>query len=146
MEAIISFAIGFLVGIVVVALAIELGMKKTRQSQPASRPTHKWSIDEIVNPRVVAEFMGADIKLPHNARVVVNQFESKEALRGLKVKTHTGIKGNFILGDDRALILAGPITNDELGIWTVEKGMLEKLNRYFEESWNKSRSFTFDEE
>ena len=57
---------------------------------------------------------------------------------GMEVKKHSGIRGNYILGDDRALILAGPVKNDELGIWTVEKPMLEKLNRYFEDSWSKA--------
>jgi len=144
MEAIIAFAAGFIVGLIVLGLAIELGVKKTLRSQPASRPTHKWSIDELSNPRVVAEFMGADVKFPSNARVVVNQFENKEALRGMAVKKHSGIRGNYILGDDRALILAGPISQHELGVWTVEKEMLEKLNRYFEDSWNRARQFDFE--
>lgn len=142
---IVAILIGFIIGVISVGLAIELGMKKTSSRQPASRPTHKWSIDEISNPRIIAENMG-DITLPKNAKVVVNQFQDKDSLTEVEVKTHSGIRGNFILGDDRALILSGPIKDDELGIWTVEKGMLDKLNRYFEDSWSKGTRMQHEEE
>ena len=102
---IVAILIGFIIGVISVGLAIELGMKKTSSRQPASRPTHKWSIDEISNPRIIAENMG-DITLPKNAKVVVNQFQDKDSLTGVEVKTHSGIRGNIILGDDRALILS----------------------------------------
>jgi len=140
-----GYIIGFIIGVISVGLAIELGMKKTSSRQPASRPTHKWSIDEISNPRIIAENMG-DITLPKNAKVIVNQFQDKDRLTGMEVKTHSGIRGNFILGDDRALILSGPIKDDGLGIWTVEKGMLDKLNRYFEDSWSKGTRLQHEEE
>ena len=133
---IVSILIGFIIGVITVGLAIELGMKKTSSRQPASRPTHKWSLDEISNPRIIAEHMG-DISLPKNSKVVVNQFTNKESFNGIEAREHSGIKGNYILGDDRALILSGPVQENGLGIWTVEKGMLEKLNRYFEDSWSK---------
>lgn len=142
---IVAILIGFIIGVISVGLAIELGMKKTSSKQPASRPTHKWSIDEISNPRIIAENMG-DITLPKNAKVVVNQFQDKDSLTGVEVKTHSGVRGNFILGDDRALILSGPIKDDGLGIWTVEKGMLDKLNRYFEDSWSKGTRMQHKEE
>lgn len=142
---IVAILIGFIIGVISVGLAIELGMKKTSSKQPASRPTHKWSIDEISNPRIIAENMG-DITLPKNAKVIVNQPQDKDKLMGMDVKTHSGIRGNFILGDDRALILSGPIKDDGLGIWTVEKGMLDKLNRYFEDSWSKGSKMQHEEE
>jgi len=133
---IVSILIGFIIGLITVGLAIELGMKKTSNKQPASRPTHKWSLDEISNPKIIAEHMG-NISIPKNSKVVVNQYVNKDMFVGIEVKEHSGIRGNFIIGDDRALILSGPLNENELGIWTVEKGMLEKLNRYFEDSWEK---------
>jgi len=141
---IIAIVIGFIIGVICVGLAIELGMKKISNRLPASRPTHKWSIEEISNPRIIAENMG-EITLPKNAKVVVNQFEDKNKFVGMEVKEHSGIRGNFILGDDRALVLSGPIKDNELGIWTVEKGMLEKLNRYFEDSWSKGSRMQHEE-
>lgn len=142
---VLSVIIGIIIGIVSVGLAIELGMKKTNASQPASRPTHKWSVSEILNPRIVAEHMGS-MELPKNAKVVVNRYDNKDLFKGAEVKEHSGIRGNFILGDDRALILSGPIEENGLGIWTVEKAMLDKLNKYFEDSWSNATNMKHEEQ
>ena len=144
METVVGFIIGFILGIIVVALAIELGMRKTHNEQPTSRPTHTWSVDEIENPRIIAESLGA-IKLPSDARVVVNRCQDKNMLKGLQVKEHPGIRGNYIVGDDRALIISGSLTPNALGVWTVEKNMLDKLHGYFEDSWCKASTMEFDE-
>ena len=142
---VVLFIAGFIIGVIAVGLAIELGMKKSSRTLPASRPTHRWNISEISNPRIIAENLG-NMELPKNAKVVVNQVENKDILQGLDVKTHTGIRGNFILGEDRALVLSGSIKNDALGVWTVEKVMLDKLNQYFEDSWSKASKINVDEE
>jgi hypothetical protein len=139
-----AFIIGLIVGVITIGIAIEIGMRRVNKNQPATRPTHKWSIEEIANPRIIAENMGL-LELPKDAKVVVNQYENGAMLKGIEVKQHSGIRGNFILGDDRALILSGPIKQDELGIWTVEKEMLEKLNRYFNDSWEKATPLLDDE-
>jgi hypothetical protein len=142
---VIAFIIGLIIGVITVGLAIEIGMRRVNKTQPATRPTHKWSIAEITNPRIIAENMGA-IELPKNAKIVVNEYQNGAMLKGIDVKQHSGIRGNFILGDDRALILSGPIKQDELGVWTVEKGMLEKLNKYFNDSWEKATPLIDDEQ
>lgn len=131
---IVSLIIGFAIGVIVVGLAIEIGMKKTSQVPPASKHTKSWDISEISNPRIIAEYL-SDVELPKDSKIVVKKYKSKEMLAGLDVKEHKGIKGNFILGDDRALILAGPIKKDELGFWTVEKDIVQKLNQEFNEMW-----------
>lgn len=142
---VIAFIIGLIIGVITVGLAIEIGMRRVNKTQPATRPTHKWSIAEIANPRIIAENMGA-IELPKNAKVVVNEYQNGAMLKGIDVKQHSGIRGNFILGDDRALILSGSIKQDELGVWTVEKEMLEKLNKYFNDSWEKATPMIDDEQ
>ena len=131
---IISLVVGFAIGIIVIGLALEIGLKKTAQATPASKHTKKWSISEISNPRVMAEYL-SDVELPKNSKVIVNQYKDKDALVGLNAKEHKGIRGNFIVGDDRALILAGPVRKDEVGFWTVEKEIVEELNREFDEMW-----------
>jgi hypothetical protein len=142
---VVAFIAGLIIGVIAIGLAIELGMRRINKAEPATRPTHKWSIAEIANPRIIAENMGA-IELPRNAKVVVNEFQDGSMLKGIEVKQHSGIRGNFILGDDRALILSGAIKQDELGIWTVEKEMLEKLNKYFNDSWEKATPLLDDEQ
>jgi len=143
MEA-LYFILGVIIGVVAVGLAFELGMRRASKEEPTTRPTHKWNINEIANPRIVAENLG-DIEVPRNARMVVSEYPSEALLQGLNVKQHSGIRGNYILGDDRALILSGPMKQGELGVWTVEKEMLQKLNKYFEESWEKATPLNEDE-
>jgi hypothetical protein len=142
---VVAFIIGLIIGVVAVGFAIEIGMRRVNKEEPATRPTHKWSINEISNPRIIAENMGT-IELPRNAKIVVNEYPDPTMFQGMDVRHHTGIRGNFILGEDRALILSGPIQQDELGIWTVEKDMLEKLNKYFEDSWEKATPLSDDEQ
>jgi len=146
MENIIFFIIGFFIGVIVVAFAIELGTKKGTGKEPASRTTQMWSLSEISNPRIIAEYLGADIEIPKNSKLVVNRVNDEQLLKGLSVKKHTGIKGNYVLGDDRALILSGPLKKDEIGVWTVEKEILNKLNRYFEDSWSKGSTYEITKE
>ena len=66
---ILTFIVGFIIGVICVALAIELGMKKTSKTEPASRTTQKWSVSEIRNPRIIAEYLG-DVEIPKKAKVV----------------------------------------------------------------------------
>jgi hypothetical protein len=133
---IISLVIGFVIGVIIVGLAIEIGTKKSSQTPPASKHTKKWNISEISNPRIMAEYL-SDVELPKNTKVIVNRYKDKNMLAGLDVKEHKGIKGNYIVGDDRALILAGPVKKDEVGFWTVEKNIVEKLNQEFDEMWSE---------
>jgi len=84
----------------------------------------------------MAEYLG-DIEIPKNSKVIVNKYRDKQMLAGLNVKSNPDLKGNFIIGDDRALILAGPVKKDEIGIWTVEKEIVDKLNDEFNELWSE---------
>jgi len=142
---VISLVIGFVIGVIVVSLAVEVGMKKTSKSEPTSRHAKNWDISEISNPRIMAEYLG-DVEIPKNSKVLVNRYKDEEMLEELNVKKHSGIKGNFIVGDDRALILAGPVKKDEMGFWTVEKEIVEKLNDEFEQMWAKGTKMKQEEE
>lgn len=141
---IISLAIGFIIGVIIVSLAIEIGMRKTSQVPPASKHTQNWDITEITNPRVVAEYL-SDIELPKGSKLVVNQYRNKNMLAGLDVKENKDVKGNFIVGDDRALILSGPLRKGEIGFWTVEKDIVEKLNKEFDEMWDEGTKMQTEE-
>jgi hypothetical protein len=142
---IISLIIGFTIGVIFVSLAIEIGMKKSYQSSPASKHTKKWSISEISNPRVMAEYLN-DVELPKDSKILVNKFKTKATFAGLDVKEHKGIKGNYIVGEDRALILAGPIKNDEVAFWTVEKDIVRRLNQEFDNMWAQGSKMESEKE
>ncbi len=141
---IISLIIGFAIGVIIVGLAIEISSKKSNSSPPASKHTKKWSISEISNPRIMAEYL-SDIDLPSNAKVLVNKYKDKNMLAGVNAREHGEIKGNFILGDDRALVLAGPVKNDEIAFWTVEKEIIKDLNEQFDQMWSKAARIEHEE-
>ena len=69
----ISLIIGFVIGVITVSLAIEIGLKKTTKISPASKHAKKWSISEISNPRIMAEYL-SDIELPKNSKIIVNKY------------------------------------------------------------------------
>jgi hypothetical protein len=141
---IISFIIGFAIGMIVLALGVELGMKKNNSSMPSSRHAKDWSVSEITNPRIMAEYLG-EIEIPKSSKVLVGQYKNKNILKGLDVRENSNIKGNFIVGDDRALILSGPIRENEIGFWTIEKEIVKKLNEQFDFMWSEGTKVMIEE-
>lgn len=134
---VISLGLGFIIGVIVVGIAVEFGTKKKQNDAPQSKHTKNWDISEISNPRVVAEYLG-DIEIPKNTKIIVNKYKNNESLKGLDVRKNSKIKGNYIIGDDRALILAGPLKEGELGFWTIEKEIVKDLNNEFFKNWSES--------
>jgi len=139
---IISLVVGFFIGVLVVGLAVEIGLKKMNRTTPASKHTKKWSISEISNPKIMGEYI-SNVEIPKNSKVLVNKYKDKELFAGLNAREHRGVRGNFIVGDDRALILAGPIKKDEVAFWTVEEDIVKKLNEQFDEMWAEASKMEF---
>jgi hypothetical protein len=137
MMDIIALAVGFGIGVVVVAIAIEFGTKKEKITNPNTRRTIDWSIKEIQNPKIMAEYLGT-LSIPNSSRVLVHKYKDPEQFIGKNARRNTQIKGNFILGDDRALILSGPMKEGELGFWTVEKEIVNALHEEFDRYWNEA--------
>jgi hypothetical protein len=144
MVDILSIIIGFGLGVIVVAVAIEFGLRKPVKHFPTSRRTFDWNIKEISNPKIMAEYLG-DIEIPKNSRLLVNRYKDKHSMKGINVKQSAQIKGNYILGDDRVLILAGPVKKDEMGFWTVDKEIVESLHREFDVMWNDASHLSVDD-
>lgn len=135
---IIAIILGFFMGVIVVGLAIEIGIKKITGTTPASKHTKSWNISEISNPKIMAEYL-SNVDLPKGSKVLVNKYKDKDLLTGLDAREHKGIRGNFVVGDDRALILAGPIKKDEMAFWTVEEDIVRQLNEQFNEKWSEAQ-------
>ncbi|MEF8879616.1 MAG: hypothetical protein V5A64_04420 [Candidatus Thermoplasmatota archaeon] len=142
---VLAIAIGFSIGVIVIAIAIELGMKKTSRSPPASKPADNWSISEITNPRIMAEYL-IEGDLPEGSKLVVNQCKDENLLKGLNARKHSKVRGNYIIGDERVLILSGPIKKDVMGVWTVEKEIVDRLNKEFNEMWRNGKTIKPKEE
>lgn len=137
MMDILSLVIGFGIGVVVVAIAIEFGTKRTTKQTPSSRRTTDWSLQEIKNPKIMAEYLG-NIDIPRNSQVLVHKYKTGRNFDGSYARKSNGIRGNYILGEDRALILSGPVKSDELGFWTVEKEIVDQLHQEFDSYWNNA--------
>jgi sugar-specific transcriptional regulator TrmB len=141
---ILALILGFGIGVIVVSIAIEFGIRKPTKQFPTSRRTYEWNIKEIAHPKIMAEYLG-DIEIPANAKLLVNRYKDKNSMRGINVKQSSDILGNYILGDDRVLILAGPVKNEEMGFWTVEKDIVESLHREFDALWNDASQLSIDD-
>ena len=139
MMDIVALAVGFGIGVVVVAIAIEFGTKKEKISMPNTRRTREWSIHEIQNPKIIAEYLGA-CTIPKDSRVIVHRYKDLNSVDGVMVRKNAQIKGNYVLGDDRALLLSGPLKDGELGFWTVEKEIVKSLHDEFDRYWYDSIS------
>jgi len=128
----ISLIIGFVVGIVAVSIAIELGWKKEAPVQTC-KIARQWKMSEIPQPRIVAERL--QMQPPGNAQVVVQTHTafSKGA------KQHPGVTGNFVLGSDRALIFAGDIREGQMVFRTVDDAILRHLRSQFHSYWEDSQ-------
>ena len=143
MVDILSIIIGFGIGVVVVAIAVEFGTKKNIPGNPTSKRAYNWDISEISNPKIMAEYLG-DIPIPSQAKVLVNKYKDKARFEGMKVKQSTQIKGNYILGDDRALILSGPVKENEVGFWTIDKEIVKTLHQEFDTTWQNAHNIKLD--
>jgi hypothetical protein len=128
--------VGVIIGAIIAIIAVELGRKKPEKPEPTTRYIEKWSVDSVSNPRIVAEYM-LDATLPKNAKIVVKQCKNKNILKGLNVRYNPNVRGSFVIGDDRALILAGPFKDDEVAFITIERHLLMRLKDIFNELWER---------
>jgi hypothetical protein len=128
MVDIISLIVGFVVGIVAVSIAIELGWKK-EEPMETCKIAKKWSLTEIRNPLIVAEKLKMD--MPKNSKVVVKV----ETAFSKGAKQNSEVKGNFAIGDDRALIFSGEIREGQLAFRTVDERILRNLRNMFNNFW-----------
>ncbi|RLF54911.1 MAG: hypothetical protein DRN13_01550 [Thermoplasmata archaeon] len=134
---IVSALIGFVAGAILAVIAMSMiSPRKEESHEPASRFTSKWSLDSLTNPRIVAEYL-LDADIPQGARIVVKQCKDKDKLRGLNVRYNPNVRGCFAIGEDRAIVLAGPFKENVPAMITVEKSILLKLNDLFDNYWNE---------
>ena len=128
----ISILIGFCIGVVAVAIAIELAWKKTPPLETCKLTTN-WSINEIKNPSIVAEqFEG---RLPEGARIIGDEIQIRE---GEEVEARRGeARGNFAIGKDRALIFSGKMKKGKIALRTTDDLIIQRLREEFERLWRK---------
>lgn len=121
---VLSLIIGFVVGIIAVSIAIELGWKKQAPTKTYKMAT-RWSLNELHRPKIVAEKLKMDA--PAHADVVVKARTSfsKEA------HENPDVTGNFAVGNGKALIFAGEIHPGQLAFRTVDDDIVRRLRELF---------------
>lgn len=128
---------GIVIGIIISISALELSRKKPKRVENTSRFVERWSLNNLPNPKIVAEYLLDAKNIPKNAKVVVKQCKDKGLLHGLEVRYNPNVKGSFIVGDDRAIILAGPFKDSEFALVTVDEHIVNKLKELFEDYWRE---------
>jgi len=109
-------------------MAIELGWRKEPLTHTC-KLTDVWSLTELKNPLIMAEQL--HITPPQNAKVVV----ANTILQKGNVKKHPRVRGNFALGENRALLFTGEIKPGKLALWTIDEVIIEKLRNEFYRLW-----------
>lgn len=125
---ILPIVVGFIIGVVTVAMAIELRWRK-ETPQETCKLTEEWSLFELKNPLIMAEKIW--VETPGNAKILV---ASKSVHKG-EVKKHSGVRSNFALGENRALIFTGEIKKGVLALWTIDETIMRKLRKEFDQLW-----------
>jgi hypothetical protein len=124
----ISLIIGFVIGVVAISMAIELGWRK-EDTQETCKLTDNWSLHELKNPLIVAEKLM--MPFPQDAKVVT----ATKILQEGDIKQHDGVRGNFAVGENRALVFTGEIKKGELALWTIDEAIMKKLRNEFYQLW-----------
>lgn len=137
----VSVCIGLLIGIIVTALMVEIGMRKILPWGVTSRLTSVWDLNEIKGKTpllVVAEKID-NIEIPRTSRVVVKQREGTSLLKGAEVVVNPDVHSNFAIGVDRALIFTSSIHPDAFTVWTTNEKIIRRLTSEFNRLWMEGK-------
>lgn len=139
---VLSTLIGFLVGVVAAAIAVELGLKKLFAPPDSTKLTTIWSLGELKSPEVVATQIDAGVEVPRTARVVTPANVPPSA-RGYQVRKNPETKGCFAIDAEqpRALLFLGGIQKGALALWTVDEKLIDRLRAEFNRLWTRSTDY-----
>lgn len=137
----LSIGLGVLIGIVVTAFMVEIGMRKILPWGVTSRLTSSWNLNEIKDNKtllIMAEKI-ENVEIPKNSRVVVKQREGIALLKGAEVVVNQDVHSNFAVGSDRALIFTSSIHPDAFTVWTTNEKMIRRLTSEFNRLWMEGK-------
>ncbi|MBA3044165.1 hypothetical protein FP804_03410 [archaeon] len=137
----LSIGLGVLIGIVVTAFMVEIGMRKILPWSVTSRLTSSWNLNEIKDNKtllIMAEKI-ENVEIPKNSRVIVKQREGVALLKGAEVVVNQDMHSNFAVGSDRALIFTSSIHPDAFTVWTTNEKMIRRLTSEFNRLWMEGK-------
>lgn len=133
--------IGFFVGVVAAAIAVEFGLKKFLAPPENSKLTTVWSLNELGQPLIAAHALSA-VPVPKNARLLTNGAYAAERT-GFELRTSSELKGSFAVDANasRALLFLGDVTPGALALWTVDERLIDRLRAEFNRLWGRSTDY-----
>ncbi len=137
----LSIGLGILIGIVVTAFMVEIGMRKILPWGVTSRLTSVWNLNEIKDDKtlLIAAEKIENVEIPKNSRVVVKQREGVALLKGTEVVVNPSVHLNFAVGPDRALMFMSSIHPNALTVWTTNEKMVRRLTSEFNRLWMEGK-------
>jgi hypothetical protein len=133
--------IGFVVGVVSAAIAVEFGLKKLFSPPEHSKITQVWSLGELPTAMIAATSLNG-VPAPRNSRVLVGgRYEGSRD--GFELRTSQELRGNFAVDATapRALLFLGDIKPGAMAIWTVDERLIDRLRAEFTRLWSRSTDF-----
>jgi len=130
--------IGFLVGVVAAAIAVEFGLKKFLSPPENSKLTTVWGLNELPNALIAARTING-VSPPKGARLLTAGAYAG-AREGFELRTSKELRGNFAVDASakRALIFLGDMAPGTLALWTVDEHLIERLRAEFNRLWGRS--------
>ncbi len=121
-------SIGFVVGALVLAIGYEVSNRRRNVPQAETKLTTGWRLTEFRKPVIVARDVW-DIKVPEGAIVLASGLVDPAVHRTCEVHSVPAVRAEFALDleGERALLFAGGLRDGSLAAWSVEAGLLARL-------------------
>lgn len=138
----ISVLVGFLVGVVVAAIAVELGLKKLFSPPSNTKVTSSWRLDEFEAPLVVA-LDAASTSYPPGSEVVTAGGVDPQGFRGRTFRRNPNARANVVIdrARDRALLFMGPVEPGTLALATVDRDLVGRLRGEHRRLWETGSEY-----
>ncbi len=137
-----SFVIGFIVGVLVANVVVELILYKGAPGKVSNR----WDLSNERDLRVCATRLG-NVNLPENARVIIDEKASvpPEIARRCIVRKRERITMNFAVSEDRAyLFLRGEISSGSPAFIATDDAIISEFSRIFKEMWEEGKTMIYE--
>lgn len=137
-----SALIGFVVGVIATAFAVELGLKKLFKPVTTTKLTATWRLEEI-GAGLVASVDAADTQFPKGSRIVTAGRANPDAYVGREHRQHPGARGNFVVhpDKDRALLFLGPVAPGTMALSTVDPHLCARLRHEHARLWGRADAY-----
>lgn len=138
--------VGFVVGVAATAFALEVAFRRVRNEERASL-TKDWSLQQLRGnegpPRIVTTSLQG-VNVPQGSKVLVAPGAKlpSEISSTCEIRIHDDAKGNFVVGNGKALFCTGPVKAGTLALETVHPALVDRLERSFESLWMQAKPYT----